>query len=409
MSVVSRTIRHSRLSLRALSHTAGRTPPFLIVFINSICNLTCEHCFYWRNLNQRDDLTLQEFARLSAELGPFENLNLSGGEPFLRKEFAEICSLFIRNNGVQQIYVPTSGFFPERTEKQLREVLRESGLKLFVCEISLDGMPEYHNRFRGNPKSFDNAMATYEMLARLQREDPRLRIHSIATATNENIDELRALTKFLHDRCPAMDHHNLAIIRGDRKNPSLVGPALTRYTELYQYVRSVWDDREQGRFGGIVEPLLQWAKRRVIETDTQFVPCTAGNLTGVVYANGDVSVCENHPPLGNLRRQSFFEIWNSPKANALRQAIAEKQCHCTNEVFLWPSIVFQPAQLAKALWGAKPWRRNASEASYDVQSRSRPDGTAEGRNRALDQVQPLVFRPRSAGDRVTTAKPDEPA
>jgi MoaA/NifB/PqqE/SkfB family radical SAM enzyme len=409
MSVVSRAIRHGRLSLRALGHTAGRTPPFLIVFINSICNLTCEHCFYWRNLNQRDDLTVEEFTRLSAELGQFENLNLSGGEPFLRKEFAEICSLFIRNNGVQQIYVPTSGFFPERTEKQLREVLRESSLKLFVCEISLDGMPEYHNRFRGNAKSFDNAMATYEMLARLQREDPRLRIHSIATATNENIDELRALTKFLHERCPAMDHHNLAIIRGDRKNPSLVGPALTRYTELYQYVRSVWDDREQGRFGGIVEPLLQWAKKRVIETDTQYVPCTAGNLTGVVYANGDVSVCENHPPLGNLRQQSFFEIWDSAKANALRQAIAEKQCHCTNEVFLWPSIVFQPAQLAKALWGAKPWRRKDSDASYDAQSRSRPDGPAEGRNRALDQAQPLVFRPRSSSDRVSAANPDEPA
>ncbi len=407
MSVVSRTLRHGRLSLRALGHTAGRTPPFLIVFINSICNLTCEHCFYWRNLNQRDDLTLDEFARLSAELGPFENLNLSGGEPFLRKEFAEICSLFIRNNGVRQIYVPTSGFFPERTEKQLRAVLRESSLKLFVCEISLDGMPEYHNRFRGNAKSFDNAMATYEMLARLQREDRRLRIHSIATATDENIDELRALTRFLHDRCPAMDHHNLAIIRGDRKNPSLVGPALARYTDLYQYVRSVWDDRERGRFGGIVEPLLQWAKRRVIETDSQYVPCTAGNLTGVVYANGDVSVCENHPPLGNLRHESFFAIWDSPKANALRQAIAEKQCHCTNEVFLWPSIVFQPAQLAKALWGAKLWRRKSFDASLDSQFVSRLDDSAEESKQAPNRVQPLVFRPPGDAKKVRATKSNE--
>lgn len=409
MSVVSRILRHGRLSLRAIGHTTGRTPPFLIVFINSICNLTCEHCFYWRNLNHRDDLTLAEFARLSAELGQFENLNLSGGEPFLRKEFAEICSLFIHNNGVRQIYVPTSGFFPERTEAQLRKVLLEPSLELFVCEISLDGMPEYHNRFRGNPKSFDNAMATYEMLARLQREDHRLRIHSIATATHENIDELRALTKFLHERCPAMDHHNLAIIRGDRKNPSLVGPALTRYTELYQYVRSVWDDREQGRFGGIVEPLLQWAKKLVIETDTQYVPCTAGNLTGVVYANGDVSVCENHSPLGNLRQQSFFEIWDSPKANALRRAIAAKQCHCTNEVFLWPSIVFQPLQLARALWGAKPWSRKAFEPAFDTQFSARSNASAEGGNRVRDQVQPLVFRPRSASERASTVKPDEPS
>ena len=64
------------------------SPPFLILFINSLCNMKCEHCFYWQQLNQRDDLTFEEIVALSEELGPIENLNLSGGEPFLRKEFA---------------------------------------------------------------------------------------------------------------------------------------------------------------------------------------------------------------------------------------------------------------------------------------------------------------------------------
>lgn len=336
----------------------------MIVFINSICNLTCEHCFYWRNLNKRDDLTYDEFKKLTLELGQFENLNLSGGEPFIHKEFAEICKLFIHNNGVKQIYVPTNGYFPDRTETQLRQLLKEKSLELFVCEISLDGMPEYHNEFRGNPKSFEKAMETYEMLVTLQKEDPRLRIHSIATATHENMNELRKLTKFLHDNCPAMDHHNLAVIRGDRKNPSLQGPMLEQYSELYQYVAAVWKDREEDRFGSIVEPMLQWAKLKTIESDSQFVPCTAGNMTGVVHANGDVGVCENHPPLGNLRKQSFFEIWDSPETNRLRKQISAKECYCTNEVFLWPSIVFQPVQLTKAIFGAKVWRSTLSEEEY---------------------------------------------
>ncbi len=43
---------------------------------------------------------------------------------------------------------------------------------LFVCEISLDGMAEYHNKFRGNDRSFQKAMETYDMLAALQQEDP---------------------------------------------------------------------------------------------------------------------------------------------------------------------------------------------------------------------------------------------
>ncbi len=365
MSIPARVSRHVRLSRLALSRGKRQTPPFMIVFMNSICNLTCEHCFYWRNLNKRDDLTYDEHRKLSLELGSFENLNLSGGEPFIRQDFAKICKLYIDNNGVKQIYVPTSGFFTDRTEVQLREVLESPTLKLFVCEISLDGMPEYHNRFRGSPESFDRAMATYERLAALQKEDPRLRIHSIGTATHENIDELRQLTKFLHDRCPAMDHHNIAVIRGDRKNPGLKGPALEKYHELYRYSAAVWKDRDEGRFGAVVEPMLQWAKRKTMDTDSQFVPCTAGNLTGVVYANGDVSVCENHPPLGNLRRQSFFEIWDSPAAEALRAQIKAKACHCTNEVFLWPSVVFQPFELARAALGAKIWKKPPSEEEYE--------------------------------------------
>src|SRR5262249_27622255 len=152
----------------------------------------------------------------------------------LRPEFAEICNLFIHNNGVQQIYVPTNGYYTDKTSVQLQGVLRSESLRYFVCEISLDGMPEYHDTFRGNPKSFAKAMQTYDMLAELQKKDPRLRIHSISTATHENMDELWRLTEFLHDRCPQMDHHNLAIIRGDRKNPSLQGPALDKYAALYR-------------------------------------------------------------------------------------------------------------------------------------------------------------------------------
>ncbi len=356
MNFLSRFGRHAKLTARARSHQAGETPPFLIVFINSICNLTCEHCFYWRNLNQRNDLTFEEFTKLSEELGQIETLNLSGGEPFIRKEFAEICSLFIRNNGAKQIYVPTNGYFTDKTEAALRQVLRHPTLRLFVCEISLDGMPEYHNRFRGNPKSFEKAMETYEMLAALQKEEPRLRIHVNTVAMSENMEEIHRLTEYIHQRCPAVEHQNLAVIRGDRKNPTLTGPALEQYQALYQHVAEVWRDRETGRFGSSVEPMLQWAKVQTIRAEAQVVPCKAGVLSGVIYANGDVSVCETHPPLGNLRDKRFFEIWDSAEAKALRAQIKAKACYCTNEVFMWPSIVFQPVQLTRAFVGARQAR-----------------------------------------------------
>jgi len=355
MNVLDRITRHARLT--AANVLEPKSPPFLILFINSTCNQKCEHCFYWSSLNKRDDLTRDEIFALSDDLGRVENLSLSGGEPFMRREFGEICRKFIRDNGTRQIYVPTNAYWTKKMVAQITETLKEPELEYFVAEFSLDGLGEFHDRFRGSPGSFQKAMESYEALAEIQRRDPRLRIHANSVATEVNMEEVRRLTTYLYERCPQMDHQNLAIIRGDRKNPSLQGPELDQYKELYDYIRRLWAPREAGRYGSSVEPMLQWAKTKTVERKTQFVPCRAGTLTGVVYANGDVSVCELHEPLGNLRQGTFTEIWNSPQAKELKHSIACKACWCTTEVFMWPSINYQPLQLAKAMVGGKVWQQ----------------------------------------------------
>jgi MoaA/NifB/PqqE/SkfB family radical SAM enzyme len=357
LNILSRATRHARLSWKASGAGELGTPPFLVLFINSICNLKCDHCFYWRNLNRRDDLTFDEIKRLADELGPIENLNLSGGEPFIRRDFAEICRYFIRNNGVKEIYVPTNGWYTEKTIQALEKIMEESGLRLFCCELSIDGMPEYHDRFRGAENSFKKLIETYDALAEFQKRHPRLRIHSISTATNQNIDEIKQLTTYLYERCPAMDHHNLAIIRGDRKDTSLLTPSIGDYNGLYEYIRRLWAPREERRYGSIVEPMLQWAKVKALETKSQPVPCRAGWISAVVYANGDVGFCELHQPLGNLRQKSFREIWFSKEATELRRRIEAKECWCTTEVFLWSSIAYQPVHLARALVGSRAWQK----------------------------------------------------
>jgi MoaA/NifB/PqqE/SkfB family radical SAM enzyme len=356
MNLAERVAKYAKLTWKASEMGKLATPPFLVLFINSICNLKCDHCFYWRNLNQRNDLSLEEIKALARELEPFENLNLSGGEPFLRKEFAEICRFFITNNGVKEIYVPTNGWYTDKTVTALESIFEEKSLRYFVCELSIDGMPEYHDKFRGAQNSFKKLIETYDQLAEFQKREPRLRIHSISTATNQNIEQIKQLTTYLYARCPAMDHHNLAVIRGDRKDPSLLTPDLGEYQGLYEYIRRLWAPREQERYGSSVEPMLQWAKMRTLEEKRQVVPCKAGVISAVVYANGDVSVCEMHKPLGNLRDKTFREMWFSAEAQKLRQQIAAKECWCTTEVFLWSSIVYQPGQLAKALLGGRVWQ-----------------------------------------------------
>lgn len=360
-----RVAKYARLAMRGAGLPDVGTPPFLVLFINSICNMKCEHCFYWQQLNQRNDLSFEELVALSEEMGPIQNLNLSGGEPFLRKEFADVCKQFIRKNGVKEIYTPTNGYFTDRTVTQVRETLQEKSLDLLGIEISLDGMPEFHDTFRVTKNAFAKAMETYDALVEIQKEDPRLVIHSISTATHTNMAELKKLTTYLYERCPQMGHHNLAIIRGDRKDPTLKGPALREYQDLYEYIRRLWAPREEGRYGGMVEPMMQHVKVKAIQQNAQYVPCKAGILTGVVHANGDVGLCEQHPPIGNLRDNTFRQIWQSEKAQRLRASIKAKECFCTNEIFMWPSITYNPPHMAKAMVGARVWEKPRPLAPYE--------------------------------------------
>ncbi|MCC6927946.1 MAG: hypothetical protein IT358_12005, partial [Gemmatimonadaceae bacterium] len=67
MNPISRLARHARLT--SYSYRDLPSPPFLVLFINSICNMKCEHCFYWTSLNKRDDMSAEEIFALSDSLG----------------------------------------------------------------------------------------------------------------------------------------------------------------------------------------------------------------------------------------------------------------------------------------------------------------------------------------------------
>lgn len=134
-------------------------------------------------------------------------------------------------------------------------------------------------------------------------------------------------------------------------------PSLESYEKLFRYTRKLWTPREEGRFGGVVEPMLHWAKVRTARESRQVVPCTAGKLSAVIYANGDVGMCESLPSLGNLRNNAFNEIWYSKDAKSMRRSIRKKDCFRTNEIFLCPSLTFQLLQLIKAMIGSKVWKK----------------------------------------------------
>src|ERR1044071_4329528 len=140
----------------------------LIFFVTSHCNATCETCFYWDELNQQGDLSWDEIVKLSANTSPFTDLWFSGGEPTLRKELPEIIDLFVRNNGVRYINLPTNGLKPYRIYEVAEHCLStHPGVELHV-NISLDGLREPQNLMGGVRGIFEKAIKPGRLLRRLK-------------------------------------------------------------------------------------------------------------------------------------------------------------------------------------------------------------------------------------------------
>ena len=86
----------------------------VILFVTSRCNAFCQTCFYHAELNQPGDMTFAQIEKLSQTMPAITDLWLSGGEPTLRRDLSDIIDLFIANNGVNRVIIPTNGLIKSR-------------------------------------------------------------------------------------------------------------------------------------------------------------------------------------------------------------------------------------------------------------------------------------------------------
>ena len=65
---------------------------------------------------------------------------ISGGEPVLRKELADICEIFYLQNKIQSIHLPTNGFYTDKVYSDTKKILGKCpGLSL-TLSLPLDGL-----------------------------------------------------------------------------------------------------------------------------------------------------------------------------------------------------------------------------------------------------------------------------
>src|SRR5499427_4034107 len=232
----------------------------LIFFVTSHCNATCETCFYWDELNQRGDLSWEEIVKLSENTPEFTDLWFSGGEPTLRKELPEIIDLFVRNNGVRYINLPTNGLKPNRIYDVAEHCLSQNqDLELHI-NIALDGLRESHDFMRGVPGNFERALERAWLLRKLKRPfGLRLIVNINTVITRDNVDEILPLAELIRaDRLA--DGHYFNVIRGDAKNPGLKNVQREKLRQIYSKLAEIQLSYAEGMFA-YKNGFVKWVKK----------------------------------------------------------------------------------------------------------------------------------------------------
>jgi len=306
-------------------------PGILILYVTSKCNQKCEHCYYSAELNQPTDLKLSDYEGISRELNTIDTLLIGGGEPFTNKELPEILGYFYKYNKTRVFSIPSNFTLYDRIESSLKKIREQCPDARVNLNISFDGLEETHNEIRKFKNAFETSMNNCEKIAEQYKNDPKVTMTVASTVMDKNINEIEELGDYVNKRFKGQIPIAYGYLRGEPKDPSVKLPA---YEELRKLHYNSLKNRKGA--GSLIEVKLE-----TLRTQSQVVDCRAGELMGVIYADGSVSSCELLERIGKINEtNSFSDIWGSKARENQRKSICNKECHCTHECFIHPSTVY---------------------------------------------------------------------
>jgi MoaA/NifB/PqqE/SkfB family radical SAM enzyme len=359
-----------KLAGYALAYRRIAAPPSpinLTVSITNMCNSRCQSCDIWKIYPAEKDrlaeeLTVDEMDRIFASINqPIYFFNISGGEPFLRKDIVDIVRTACQRLHPSVVHIPTNALSPQRIAALTEEMLigmREwsPGTKLTI-KPSFDGVEEFHDWVRGIPGNYKKLVETLGLLAELRRKYDHLRVGVGTVISTMNIDHLPDIIK--ESARFEIDTY-ISEVAEERVEMRNVGTGITpsheRYAEGISIFRQMTFDRLKEASG--LELLTQGMRhhyyeitRRWIRDRKQVIPCYAGISNAHISPYGDLWPCAilgDSKSLGNLKsvNYDFWKIWHSSRADEVRASIRRGECDCPLANQAYANILLSPRALA---------------------------------------------------------------
>ena len=146
--------RHSKDLPSHLLQFSADKKPVVVWNMTRQCNLKCVHCYAQAKVTPTEnELTTAEGKTLIDDLSLFGApvMLFSGGEPLMRPDLPELAQYAV-SKGMRAV-ISTNGTLITREKAR---IFKDIGLS--YVGISLDGLQEVNDRFRGVPGAFEQAL-----------------------------------------------------------------------------------------------------------------------------------------------------------------------------------------------------------------------------------------------------------
>ncbi len=278
------------------------------------CNLSCIHCLSDSGSKRKDELTTKECIKVIDTLSAMKvfQLNIGGGEPFMRSDFLYLMD-YAHEKGMVTC-ISTNGTLIDR------QIAKQLVHPLVYIQVSLDGAtPETNDPIRGKG-SFEKVISALECL---KERDIEVSINTVLTKLSiHSLDKMADLAKAYG-----------AKFRVSRFRPSGRGKDSWEQLnvskdEMLEF--SAWLNNHLSVSTGDSFFSVSSEDRRSLGLNM----CGACKLTCCISPTGGIYPCaflqEEDFRAGTLRKDSFSEVWKtSPVFNSFRQLEIKscESCH----------------------------------------------------------------------------------
>jgi len=283
------------------------------------CNLSCVHCYSQSaNRDYENELTTEEGLKLLDDLGEFGApvVLFSGGEPLMRQDLLTLIE-HAKKVGMRAV-ISTNGTMIDQEKAD-----RFAELGLSYVGISLDGMPETNDKFRGHQGAFDQAIRGIRNC-----KQAGVKVGLRFTINKRNAADIPQIFDLLvEEDIPRVCFYHLVyagrgsnIMKDDLdhgETRKVVDLIIDRTTEMHKQgiVKEVLtvDNHADGPY--LYLRLLEEENHERAEEVRQLLKMNQGNSTGIGIAcvswDGQVHADQfwRHYSFGNVRERKFSDIW----------------------------------------------------------------------------------------------------